>query len=740
MNPGVDMTSDRAQAGADRKVGRRFGDYVLEKLVGRGGMGVVFQARHAVTGQLVAVKLMAPDLADNPSFRERFILEAEAGPSLDHPNIVTVFESGSAEGELFIAMELIEGTDLKGLIQQEGRLDPQRALSILRQAASALDAAHESGIVHRDVKPQNILVVPRESPQGRDRVYLTDFGLVRPVASESSASRTGQVFGSVAYMAPELIEEIPVDGRADVYALGCVLFESLTGKVPFDRNNEISAVWAHIHEDPPLLTDTCPGLPGGLNDVVLKAMAKHPDDRYLTAGEFVAELELGLGRKLSHLKYAHVRPLVARIPRRKTEREVWAPNFFPELSRVRAASRERLDWRKAGAWVAAALLLSTVQVGRDGGLPTAIADVAEAAGSTGQKIVQSAFGGPDPSDDGSRQPPSRQRDRATNKTQAADLKQGPARSTPGAVPGGLGSKSRTVVPLPATAAAGGGAGELIAFHRFTGCMHYSKCAEIYTVREDGTGLVNLTPGPLYGAGPRWSPDGEKILFTGWDRNTQSSNLWVTDVWVMNADGTGLTNLTQTLHVSEAAGSWSPDGERIAFVKRSGDVGVWAMDADGANQRQLTSNRSGDLLPDWSPDGRKIVFQRRVGCPAVGDCSDGSDPEIWAVDVGNGNVSRLGSGAAPQWSPDGRKIVFDRDSGTASGSDIYVIDADGSNPARLIASQRYEVSPSWRPDGRALIFQYEGVLSTLSLRSGVIRQITDVRTCDAPSWQPRPVTS
>ena len=365
-----------AQVTSDRRVGQRFGDYLVEAVIGRGGMGVVYRASHVDSGDVVALKLMAPDLADNAVFRERFVREAEAGPNLGHPNIVQVFESGEADGELFIAMELIDGMDLKGLIQQEGSLDPKRALSIFRQAASALDAAHESGMVHRDVKPQNILIIPRTSSESADRAYLTDFGLVRPVASESSATRTGQVFGSVPYMAPELIEGIPADGRADVYALACVVYEALTGSIPFERDNEISAVWAHIHEDPPLVTDKRRDLPGGLNDVVFKAMSKHPDDRSLTCGEFVEELELGLGRNLTAVKYSHVRPLVARIPRRKTEREVWAPNFFPELSRVRSASRERFDWRKGAALVAAVAVISSIQVGREGGSPKAVADVA----------------------------------------------------------------------------------------------------------------------------------------------------------------------------------------------------------------------------------------------------------------------------------------------------------------------------------------------------------------------------
>src|SRR5688500_8058058 len=211
-----EMDEDGSRGVPDHRIGERFGGYLLEDQIGRGGMGVVFRARHEGSGEVVALKLMAPELAHNESFRERFIAEAEASPNLSHPNIVPVFESGETAGELYIAMELIDGVDLKALIKQEGRLDPKRVLSIFRQAASALDAAHESGMVHRDVKPQNILVIPRETPQGTDRAYLTDFGLIRPMASETSATRTGQVFGSVAYMAPELIEGIPADGCAGV--------------------------------------------------------------------------------------------------------------------------------------------------------------------------------------------------------------------------------------------------------------------------------------------------------------------------------------------------------------------------------------------------------------------------------------------------------------------------------------------------------------------------------------------
>ena len=642
-------SKDERQAASDRRVGQRFGDYIIEEQIGRGGMGVVFRARHVVNGDIVALKLMAPDLADNATFRERFIREAEAGPQLGHPNIVPVFETGEADGELFIAMELIDGTDLKGLIQQDGGLDPKRALPIFRQAASALDAAHESGMVHRDVKPQNILVIPRETPQEADRVYISDFGLVRPMVSETSASRTGQVFGSIPYMAPEIIEGMPADGRADVYALGCVAYEALTGKVPFERDNEVSAVWAHIHEDPPMLTDARPDLPGGLNDVVFKAMAKHPDDRFLTCGEFVSELELGLGRKLSAIKYAHVRPLVARIPRRKTEREVWAPNFFPELSRVRAASRERFDWRKTAALLAAVALLSSIQVGREGGLPQAVADVADAADSAVDTAVDAVL---DPESE-----PVDARDQVADK--------GGGTTTGGRQVIHKSDRKTLKALLPTDPTAGG--------------------------RENGSQAT--VPDPAPGPG--------KIAWARTTNGEQGANTSGSDIWVMDPDGTNQINLTQT-PIMEWWPSWSPDGTYIAFViVRPPDVtaqDLWVMDADGSDRRDLGLcaqgvGRCGKLA--WSPDGYRVAY------------SQGND--LWVADLANGtrrmivsgglteaNPMLQGRGSGPTWSPDGRTLAY------TCGPDLCVIPAEGGDP-RVIGPGLED--PAWSPDGNLLAGEY-----------------------------------
>lgn len=319
----------------DGQQGTAFGGFIIGELLGRGGMGVVYRATRLSDGREVALKLMLPEISANKEFRERFIREAQIAPALDHPNIVPVYETGEVDSELFIAMQLIEGCDLKSVLGQEGPLPTRRALGILEQAGLALDTAHEAGIVHGDVKPQNLMIAPTE--ESKDRVLLTDFGLIRPMGSESSASRTGAIFGSIQYMAPEQIEGIQADGRADVYSLACVAFEALTGRIPFDRPNEVGVIWAHIHEEPPRVTDENPALPGGLNEVLHQAMSKHPEDRFLTCGELVEALHHGAKNSASAILPAGVRPLVNRRKRLQTEREVWAPNFFPELSRVRKA-------------------------------------------------------------------------------------------------------------------------------------------------------------------------------------------------------------------------------------------------------------------------------------------------------------------------------------------------------------------------------------------------------------------
>ena len=273
---------------ADR-VGTEIAGYRIEGLIGRGGMSVVYLAEHVRLGRKVALKLLSPELAENEKFRERFLRESQIAASIDHPNIVPIYDADEAGGTLFIAMRYVEGTDLRAPIRSQAPLEPARVVSLVSQIAGALDAAHIHGLVHRDVKPGNVLLTHE------DHVYVADFGLTKRALSVSGLTETGQLVGTIDYIAPEQAKGDPVDGRADVYSLGCLAYECLTGEVPFERDTEVAVLWAHVQESPPKPSATRPELPTRVDGVIARAMAKRPDDRYATAGE----LAVDLGRALS---------------------------------------------------------------------------------------------------------------------------------------------------------------------------------------------------------------------------------------------------------------------------------------------------------------------------------------------------------------------------------------------------------------------------------------------------------
>jgi len=280
----------------DPRIGTLVGGYLLQEPIGRGGMGVVYRAedRHPGTaGRAVAIKLLAPELSADDRFRKRFEQESRMAASLDHPNIVPVFEAGEAEdGLLFIAMRLVEGDDLRTVLEREGPLAPERALGILGQVAAALDAAHARGLIHRDVKPGNILLL--RDDESIPHVYLTDFGLTKRTATRSGLTRTGQFVGTLDYVAPEQIEGRDVDHRTDLYSLACVLFEVLTGTAPYGRDDETAALYGHLTEDPPRPSQRRAGIPSSLDAVVERGLAKKKEQRYASCREMIAAARAAL--------------------------------------------------------------------------------------------------------------------------------------------------------------------------------------------------------------------------------------------------------------------------------------------------------------------------------------------------------------------------------------------------------------------------------------------------------------
>jgi hypothetical protein len=269
-------------------IGTDFLGYRIEELIGRGGMGIVYRAYDLRLKRPVALKLVAPPLARDERFRERFARESELVMSLEHPNVVPIYDAGDVDGRVYLAMRLVDGIDLRSLLRSEGALEPARAIAICAQIAVALDAAHARGLVHRDVKPSNVLL------DGSEHVYLADFGLTRRLDDESMVGE-GSSIGTPAYLAPEQLDGAPIDGSADVYSLGCVLYECLTGEPVFPRSSRLAVAWAHLEEEAPKPSSTRPELPEAIDAVVGRALAKEPDRRYPSCGALVAAAGQALG-------------------------------------------------------------------------------------------------------------------------------------------------------------------------------------------------------------------------------------------------------------------------------------------------------------------------------------------------------------------------------------------------------------------------------------------------------------
>jgi outer membrane protein assembly factor BamB len=339
--------------------------YRIESLVGRGGMGVVYRALQLGLERIVALKVIAPELLDDPDARRRFLEEARAAASVDHPNVIPVHEAGSDGGLAFIAMRFVAGSDLRSLVRAGGALDPAEAAGYVAQAGAALDAIHRAGFVHRDVKPANLLVDPG------GHVYLSDFGLVKQVLTGPGATRTGQWVGTLDYVAPEQIRGGRVDARADVYALGGVLHYALTGRVPFEREGDEAKLWAQLSAPPPVPSDRRGGLCPELDAVVGRAMAKEPGERHPSAGD--------LGRAA----VAAAAGTVPSRPERMVARGAAAPGSGrTELDPIAEAStrttpappRERPRRRPlaAGAGLAAAAVLAAALLLTRGDDPPAV--------------------------------------------------------------------------------------------------------------------------------------------------------------------------------------------------------------------------------------------------------------------------------------------------------------------------------------------------------------------------------
>jgi streptogramin lyase len=336
--------------------GDEFAGHRILGVAGRGGMGVVYRALQLDLDRPVALKLIAPQLAEDAAFRDRFGRESRAAASIDHPNVIPIYYTGEHEGTLYIAMRYVEGSDLRTLVRAEGRLDPGRAAYIVSQVASALDAAHARGIVHRDVKPANVLL------GASDHAYLTDFGLTKNLTSHTGSTRAGGWVGTLGYVAPEQIRGERIDARADVYALGCVLYHALTGSPPYQRDTDEATLWAHLNDDPPSVAGHAPGVPAAFDEVLRRAMAKDPDERYPSAGDLGRAALAAGGRGAAPGPERRVAVGEA-APGDEQETVVSPDQAATAVARPRAPVRRLWPWALALVPIAALVVIAIVVLG-----------------------------------------------------------------------------------------------------------------------------------------------------------------------------------------------------------------------------------------------------------------------------------------------------------------------------------------------------------------------------------------
>jgi serine/threonine protein kinase len=665
-------------------MGRTIGNYQIMEELGRGGMAVVYRAYQQSLNRYVAIKVLPPQFAFDQEFVERFQREAKAAAGLRHPNIVVIHDVGQEEGIYYIVMEYLEGRTLKQVIEQGGPLPPKQVGRILEQVAAALDYAHKRGFIHRDVKPANIFV-----GEG-DRVTLTDFGIAKAGAETQHLTRTGMLMGTPEYMSPEQAAGGMVDHRTDLYALGVVLYQMLVGRVPFRGTTPHAVLHAVIYEPPPPPRQINPNLPPVIEAVIMKAVAKRPEQRFQRGAEMVAALRTALaGRPYAAVS---VPPPPGPGPSRAAPaRRRPGPEAQPE--------RSSLVWIMGG--IALVLLLSlgglALLLSGGGGQETPIAPTMQAViwvtevvtpvgASAGSQAAQTSV------------PPATQEPIPTQ-AQSSAAAPPPATGTPTPAPPATDTPTAvapppaTPTPVPSMSVPPG---------RVAFSSNRNGKSEIYVISLPGGSLVRLTNNNVDDWLPDWSPDGSKIAFTSYRTGSY-------DLWVMNGDGSGQTAWVTTGAWDEYA-RWAPGGRRLSFSTTANTDGVpnseiFVRQTDGSLV-QLTHSTAEDQWADWSPDGR-IVYTEGY--------KDDSNWDLYIMNGdGSGRMVWLGGATCdvqPTWSPDGRWIAFLRISADTNGNgrvdfedagDVWIGQASGGS-LRQLTTGLWAAGPAWSPDSQWLAF-------------------------------------
>jgi predicted Ser/Thr protein kinase len=710
-----------------RRIGGR---YQIEAEIGSGGMGTVYRARDNRTSRTVAVKLLHAHLVQDQQYVERFRREAQIAKSLESIHIVEVLDVGEDEGQPFIVMEYVPGTTLREILEAHHRFSPKEALALCLQIAEALSEAHRKGVVHRDIKPQNIILT------SEGLLKVADFGLAK-AEDLSTLTLSGSFFGTLQYAAPERFEG-EGDIRSDVYSAGIMLYQMLTGSVPFAADSALALIRLHNEKTPPPINEYVPDITEDVQDLVSRCLAKDPAERFQSPDQFV-------------------NAIVRILPERGAEVDVTQISLPRERvglgAAVRRWWRHRLeDGRRRGWWIAlagggfAGLVAAAVVIGlaltgdREDVKPLVTDPTPTATISSGDVSLtlhtpqvsgrMVTINGVTKSDTGSISrihwdwgdgasenhwfPASHTYsadgtytvtvtaydDLGGSATRTAKLEvptTGTSQATETPAPSITPAPSQTATPMPpltplptpiSTPTRPAGDDFDPAWSPNGARIAYVSSRdgnnEIYVMNADGSSQTRLTDNAAHDFSPAWSPDGGRIAFHSYrDGNS--------NIYVMNADGSGLARLTDA-PAYQMSPAWSPNGTRIAFEMNQD---IYVMNGDGSSLTRLTDDPAYEWSPAWSPDGTRIAFW---------STRDGNS-EIYVMNADGSALTRLTNHVAddfwPAWSPDSSQIAFtsERD----GVREIYVMNVDGSGLVNLTNYPAADSDPTWSPDGTRIAF-------------------------------------